>query len=130
MSLVSIWDEMTPEERAVMTTAIEEGYLNGVIGDFLGHAEHGGAVWISGSDIGTIRVLVPQFTAIVRDMIARGLIEVREPLDGTWDSAPPLTTAEVDAVLADLRTWLWSHDGDNRMVMVMTTDYADRLIGR
>ena len=80
MSLVSIWDEMTPEERAVMTTAIEEGYLNGVIGDFLGHAEHGGAVWISGSDIGTIRVLVPQFAAIVRDMIARGLIEVCEPL--------------------------------------------------
>jgi hypothetical protein len=31
---------------------------------------------------------------------------------------------------ATARTWLWSAEGDNRMVMTMTTDYADRLIGR
>lgn len=54
----------------------------------------------------------------------------REPADGAWDNAPPLTTAETNAVLADPRTWLWSANGDNRMVMTMTTDYTDRLIGR
>lgn len=36
MNAVTIWDDLTAEERAVITTAIEEGYLNGVIGDFLG----------------------------------------------------------------------------------------------
>lgn len=113
-----------------MVIAIEEGYLNGVIGAFLGHAEHGGAVWIFSNDADAIRALIPQFTTIVLDMIDRGLIEIREPPDGTWDTAPALTSAEVNAVLADPRTWLWSAEGDNRMVMTMTTDYADRLIGR
>jgi hypothetical protein len=67
---------------------------------------------------------------VVLDMIERGLIEIREPPDAVWDNAVPLTKAEVDATLADPRTWLWSAEGDNRMVMTMTTDYADRLIGR
>lgn len=123
-------DEMTREERAVMIAAIEEGYLNGVIGDFLGHAAHGGAAWTFSSDTSAIRALVPQFTAIVRDLIERGLIEIREPTDGDWDHASSLTTAEIDAALADPRTWTWSADGGNRMVMTMTTDYADQLIGR
>lgn len=41
-----------------------------------------------------------------------------------------MTAAEVSAVLADPRTWLWSAEGDNRMVMTMTTGYADQLTGR
>ena len=131
MSLVAIRDlDLTAEKRVVMITAIEEACLNGVIGDFLGHAEHGGAVWIFGSNAEAIRALIPRFTAVVRDMIERGLIEIREPADRVWAGAPPLTAAEINAVLADPRTWLWSADGDNRMVMAMTTDYADRLIGR
>ncbi len=130
MSPVTIWDDMTAEERVVMITAIEEAYLNGVIGDFLGHAEHGGAVWLFSSDTNEIQALIPRFTTVVRDMIDRGLIEIREPPDGVWDNAPPLTTAEINAALADPRTWLWSAEGDNRMVMTMTTDHADRLIGR
>jgi len=48
---VTIWDDMTAEERVVMITAIEEGYLNEVIGDFLGHAEHSGGP--SGSSAAT-----------------------------------------------------------------------------
>src|ERR1700756_1223676 len=39
---VAFWDDLTAEERVVMITAIEETYLTQVIGDFLGHAEHGG----------------------------------------------------------------------------------------
>lgn len=86
----------------------------------------------SGSSATTdaIRALVPQFAATVRDMIERALIEIREPLDGDWDSAPSLTPAEVSAILDDPRTWVWSADGGNRMVVLMTADYADQLIGR
>ena len=73
---------------------------------------------------GAIRALVPRFTAVVRGMIERVLIEIREPAAGDWDSAPPLITAEVNALLADPRIWLWSAEGDNRMVMTMTTDLS------
>lgn len=59
-------------------------------------------------------------------MIERALIEIREPLDGDWDSAPSLTPAEISAILDDPRTWVWSADGNNRMVMLMTTGYADK----
>lgn len=111
-----------------MVTAIEESYLNGVIGDFLGHAERGGAVWVFSNDADAIQALIPQFTGTVRRMIERALIEIREPLDGDWDSAPSLTPAEISAILDDPRTWIWSADGNNRMVMLMTTDYADQLI--
>ncbi len=125
---MTIWDSLTAQERVVMVTAIEESYLNGVIGDFLGHAEHGGAVWIFSNDADAIRALIPQFAATLRDMIERALIAIREPLDGDWDSAPSLTPAEISAILDDPRTWVWSADGNNRMVMLMTTDYADQLI--
>jgi len=130
MNAVAIWDDLTAEERAVITTAIEEGYLNGVIGDFLGHPEHGGAIWIFSNATDAIRALIPRFTAVVLDMIERGLIEIREPHDAVWDNAPALTMAEINAVLADSRTWIWSADGDNRMVMTVTTDDADRVLGR
>jgi hypothetical protein len=33
-----------------MINVLEEGYLNGVVGDFLGHAEHGCAVWMFSTD--------------------------------------------------------------------------------
>jgi hypothetical protein len=75
MNPVTIWDDRTAEERTVMTTATEEGYLNGVIGDFLGHPEHGGAIWIFSNDTDAIRALIPRFTAVVLDMIERGLID-------------------------------------------------------
>jgi hypothetical protein len=54
----------------------------------------------------------------------------REPMDGIWDNAPAMTTTEIEATLTDPRTWLWGEDGNTRMVMLMTTDRADRLLGR
>jgi hypothetical protein len=42
----------------------------------------------------------------VLDMIEHGLIEIREPHDGIWNNAAPLAMTEIDAVLADPRTWL------------------------
>jgi len=52
------------------------------------------------------------------------------PLDGNWDDAPQLSRAEIDAVLADPATWLQSPDTHEniRMISVLTTDHADRLI--
>ncbi|BCJ30112.1 hypothetical protein [Actinocatenispora sera] len=127
---MSIWDDLTREEQVVMTTALEECYLNGVIGDYLGHAESGGAVWIFGNDVEAIEALIPRFAEVVRGMIRRDLIEIREPMDAVWDHAPAMTTAEIEATLADRRTWIWGDGDDTRMVMLMTTDLADRLLGR
>ena len=80
--------------------------------------------------ISSVTFWIPRFTAIVPDMIDRGLIQIREPANAVWDNVPPLTEAEISAVLADPRTRLWSAEGGNRMVMIMTTRYADRLLGR
>jgi hypothetical protein len=127
---VTLWNGLTPEERTVLINAIEEGYLNGVIGDFLGHAEHGGAVWMFSNDADAIRALIPRFTAAVLDMIKEGLIEIREPVDGVWDRASPMSETEVREALADPDTWIWTAGEAKRMVMLMTTDRADVLLGR
>ncbi|MEV0272841.1 hypothetical protein AB0H43_29015 [Hamadaea sp. NPDC050747] len=127
---MTLWDELTPEERCIMINTLEEGYLNCVIGDFLGHAEADGAVWISSTDADAIRALIPRFAATVASMIERDLIEIREPDDGVWDNAPPMTDAEIRATLADPDTWLWTEGEAARTVMLMTTDHADRLLGR
>jgi hypothetical protein len=76
---------------------VRRGVVDDVIGAFLGHPERGGAIWIFSNDTAAIRALIPRFTAVVLDMIERGLIEVREPPDAVWDSAPALTIAEVNA---------------------------------
>jgi hypothetical protein len=130
IAAVTFWADLSPEERFVFLEATEEGYLNGVIGAFLGHAEHGGAVWIFSSDIAAMRPLIPRFRAVVRDMISRGWIEIREPHTGVWNDAPALSPAQIDAVLADPATWLPSETGEHRMIMVMPTDHGDVLIGR
>jgi hypothetical protein len=127
---VTLWDELSAEEARVMLNALEEAYLNGVIGDLLGHAEHGGAVWMFSNDVKAIRGLIPRFVAVVMDMIRRDLIEIREPFDGVWDNAPPMTEAEIRKALADPDTWIWTEGEAKRMVMLMTTDSADRLLGR
>src|SRR6266516_2104968 len=89
--VMSVWDVLSAEERCVLSNAIEEAALNGVIGDFLGHAESGGALWIGSTDEGAIRALIPRFAAVVGDMIRRDLIAIREPADGIWDHAPAMT---------------------------------------
>jgi hypothetical protein len=127
---VTLWDDLSREEQRVLVNALEEGWLNCIIGDYLGHAESNGAVWIFSSDVAAIRSLIPRFTAVVRDMVERDLIDVREPGDGGWDLAESLTGRELDEVMADPKTWIWSPDGDNRMVSLLTTDHADRLLGR
>jgi hypothetical protein len=125
-----LWDELSPEGCRVMINALEEAYLNGVIGDFLGHAEQGGAVWMFSNDPDAIRALIPRFAEVVLDMIERDLIEIREPFDGVWDHAPPMSGEDIREALADPDTWIWTDGAAKRMVMLMTTDHADVLLGR
>ncbi|EWM15502.1 hypothetical protein [Kutzneria sp. 744] len=127
---MSFWEELGPEEYWVMINTIEEAYLNGVISDFLGHSERGGTVWIPGADEEAIRALIPRFRRVVRDLIDRDLVEIREPCNAIFDEAPELDDHEVDEVLADPGTWVRAHGSVNRMVMLMPTARADRMISR
>lgn len=125
---MSIWDDLSPEERIVLNNALEEAWLTNVIGDFLGHTEHGGAVWMESTDAEAIRPLIPRFEAVVKDMIRRDLIEL-VPTDryDDWPDHQPMTDDEIDAAVAEPTTWLPSPTGP---IMLMTTDRADRLLGR
>jgi len=122
---------LTPEERAVMLIAIEGGYLNGVI------YEHN--MRVNGKRFGYVLVappipeeavsaMVPQFSKVAADLFERRLIEIREPHNGIWAEAPPMTRAQVAAALADRDTWISYSDRDNRMVMVMSTDRWEELV--
>lgn len=113
-----------------MIHALEESYLNDVIPDFLGHTEADGAVRIFKNDPEAVRLLIPKFAEVVSNMIRRDLIEIREPVSGIWHDAPPMSKAAIEETLADPDTWLWDEDMANRMVMLMTTETVDRLLGR
>lgn len=112
-----------------MINAVEEAYLNGVIADFLGQPCPGEG-WVFSNDVEAVRQLIPRFAAIVEDMILRNLIEIRDVPTGHWDDAPSLGSSEIRLILSDPATWIWSPEGDNRMIMLMTTEHADRLLGR
>jgi hypothetical protein len=118
-----------------MVITIEEGYLNEVIPEI----QRACAGTSTGSSLQIIpmggeqtRPLIPDFIAVVTDLIERDLIDIREPDDGVWDNAVSLSRVEVDVVLADPATWIWSvtEPGKNRMVMLMTTNHGDQVIGR
>lgn len=127
---MSVWDELTAEQYAVMINAIEDAYLNGVIYEHKlrvhGQRTAGGLAAPPISE-DTVRSLIPRFTEVVADLLARGWIEIREPYNAVWDEAAPLIDAEIAATLADPKTWVWDTNGDNRMVMLMTTDRWDQL---
>jgi hypothetical protein len=128
---VSIWDELTPEQYAVMLNGIEEAYLNGVIYDYnvrVTGQRIGDALVASPISEDSVMSLIPRFTAVVVDLLAKGWIEIREPHNGVWNDAAPLTEPEIAAILADPKTWIWDTNGDNRMVMLMTTDRWDQLL--
>ena len=127
---MTIWEQLSPEERCVLINAVEEAYLNGVIADFLGQAQRGGAVWLFSTDESAIRALIPRFAKVVSEMIRKDLVEIREPRDAIWDHAPAMTEAQIREALDDPDTWVWVGGEAKRMVMLMTTDHADRLIGR
>jgi hypothetical protein len=115
---VNIWEELSREETVVLTNALEEAWLNQVIGDYLGHREEGG-IWTSGNDADAIEALIPRFAAVVRDMIGRGLVELVR-------TDQPMTGADVEAALADRATWLPAVGAGP--IMLIPTDHAVRLV--
>jgi hypothetical protein len=106
---VSVWDELTPEQYAVMLNAIEEAYLNGVIYEYnlrVTGQRIGDALVASPISEDTVRSLIPRFAEVVADLLAKGWIEIREPHNGVWDDAASLTDAEIAATVADPKTWI------------------------
>ncbi len=129
MGLVTNWDDLTAEEYFVMLNTMEQAYLHGVIADYLGHSERCGAVWVPSGDEAAIEELVPTFRTVVHDLIERDLVEIREPGTALWDNAPELDDREVTEVLADPASWIKSTGSANRMIMLMPTPRAERLLG-
>lgn len=132
---VAIPHDFTLEQRVVMITALEEGYLNEVImgyGARLRWAETASTLNPCLWSAQEVAQRIPHFVAVVTDMIERDLISIREPENGVWDDAPSLTCSEVDVALSDPATWIWdvAVPENNRMIMVMTTDHGDRVVGR
>ena len=78
--------------------------------------------------IGASRPIYPPTDVSVGPLFERGLIEIREPHNGIWAEAPPMTRAHVAAALDDRDTWISYADRDNRMVMVMSTDRWEELV--
>jgi hypothetical protein len=125
------WDDFAGEEQSVMITARDGGWLNEIIAFYLMRPGRTRAIWFPSRDVEAIRALIPRFTHIVKDMVERDLIDIREPgEEESWDSVSSFTGAELDRVLADPKTWIWSEDGDNRMVILSPTDRAYALLKR
>lgn len=128
---VNVWGELAPEQYAVMVNAIEEAYLNGVIYEYnlrVNGQRQAGALVAPPISEDEVRSLIPRFAAVVADLIAKGWIEIREPHNGCWDDAAPMTQVQVAHTLADPDTWIWDSEGGRRMVMLMATDRWDQLL--
>jgi hypothetical protein len=116
-----------------MINAVEEAYLNGVIYEYnmrVNGQRIDNALVAPPISEAEIRSLIPRFTVVVADLIAKGWIEIREPRTDDWDDAEPITDAQITATLADPDTWIWDINGGRRMVMLMTTTRWDELFHR
>jgi hypothetical protein len=82
---VRVWDELTLEQCAVMTLAMEETYLNGVIyyHSLLVHRmATGDAATAPPMSEAAVRSLIPHFVQVVVNLMERDWLEIREPHDG------------------------------------------------
>lgn len=130
---MSVWDELTPEQYAVMIGAVEEAYLNDVIYEYnlrVNGVKDGNAVVAPPISEVTVRSLIPRFAGMVEGLINLGWVEIRESADGVWDHAAPITAEQIASTLVDPDTWIWDEHGGRRMVMLLTTDRWDALVGR
>ncbi|WP_166388788.1 hypothetical protein [Catellatospora methionotrophica] len=119
---MSVWDELTVEQCAVMITALEEGYLRSVIFEY--DVRTNAAPTLTDD---AACALIPCFEEVVADLVERDWIELREPDAGqTWDTASPLTAAEIRA-LHDPDAWVWTNDESARAIWLLTTDRWDAL---
>jgi hypothetical protein len=131
--IVSLWDELTLEQYAVLVSAYDEAYLNNVMDEYGMRPQWAKTRDIRGmsnlDDDGTRR-LIPHFAAVVLDMIERDWIQIKEQSNGDWDDWPAMTDAQLRATLDDPATWITRLDGEHRMIMLLTSDHWDEVVGR
>jgi hypothetical protein len=128
---VTIWDELTLEQYAVMVCAYEEAYLNNVMDEYgmrLEWAKTGDCRRSSNLDDDAKRRLIPHFADVVADLIECNWVEIREPPTGRWDDAAPMSPGQVHDALHDSASWVTTLDGSHRMVMLMRTEDWNRLV--
>jgi hypothetical protein len=128
---VTVWDDVTLEQYAVMIGAVEESYLNIVMDEYgmrLRWAKTGDCRLPSNLTDDAKRQLIPHFVTVVADLIDRGWIEIREPFTDRWDDAAPMSPAQQETALHDPAAWIVTVDGTHRMVMLMSTDEWVRLV--
>ena len=73
-----------------------------------GYALRPGKEWKPCSDAAAADAAVQEFATVVRDLIARGLVEIRQVWSEAsyFDDAPPLPADRADQILADPASWL------------------------
>ena len=105
------WERATGKQRCVLVHADEQASLAEMIACFLGeevdghvmveierqggHARYAlrpGREWKPCSDVAAIRAAVPEFAAVVGELVAQGVVEVRRASseDADFDDAAPL----------------------------------------
>jgi len=128
---MAIWDELTAEQYSVMVIALEATYLNNVIYYYNFHVNRGRPgheVVAPAISSQTVRSLIPRFAEVTADLIERGWVELREPYSGVWEDVPPMIAEQIAEVLVDAKAWIWDEDGDNRMVLIGSTDRFGALL--
>jgi hypothetical protein len=118
---MSVWDELNPEQSAVMIEAVEEAQLIHVMDAWRAPqrwAETGSTLTPSDLDDDAKWQLIPRFVDIVLGLVDRGWIEIREP----GHSPDPLTGSDLRNALADPASWLLNLDGEHRVLELITTD--------
>jgi hypothetical protein len=127
---VNAWAELTLEQYSVMICAYEESYLNEVMDEYgarLQRAKTGDVQSSSRLDDEAKLRLIPHFADVVKGMIDRNLVEVREARFGDWDTAELFALDQLQDVLLDPASWVKQADGTHRMIMLMRTESWDRL---
>jgi hypothetical protein len=122
---MGVWDEMNPEQTAVMIEAIHEAFLIHVMDAWRARqrwAETGSTLTPSDLDDEAKRQLIPRFTDVVLSLIDRGWLQISEPEHGP----NPLTGSDLHDALADPASWLLNLDGDHRVLELITTDRWDQ----
>jgi hypothetical protein len=130
MDGVGNWPALTDEQYAIIITAEEEAAVNDILDEFRARqrwAETGSKLTPSDLDIDAKRALIPHFSQVLADMVARDWIDLFRGF-ATIGSVK-LTPDEAIAAINDPRSWIGELD-DTQLVGLTTGDEWDRVTGR
>ncbi len=121
---MSAWDDLGPEQIAIMITAFEEAYLINVMDEWRARQR-----WAETqsthvpSDLTDLdkEQLIGHFASVVSDLVIRGWLDIEE-------HSLPLTDSALHAALNDPDSWISTPDSEHRMVMLMTTTAWDEVV--